>query len=228
MEPPLESADPVWYLVLDLFGTWIGAFGSAAAAIAAVWLGLNAVRDQREQTLRQARAQAELVTLVRRWAHDGVHLQVRNDSARAITGVHVVTEGAQFEEARSTEARRDVIEPATSVEFFFHGVDDRQNLAAVEFDDAANQSWVRTSDGQLITVRRQHTEYVLVAYAPNPPYTVSSLAMRSHPRASPTPLLPRVPRQDRQARLRARMEKILRERARQAAAPDARAPLRRD
>lgn len=48
MPLPSETGDPTWYFVWDVAGTWLGAIGTIAASVIALWLGLKAVRDQRD------------------------------------------------------------------------------------------------------------------------------------------------------------------------------------
>jgi hypothetical protein len=180
--PPVESAEPTWYLVWDLVGTWIGSIGSAAAAIAAVWLGLSAVRSQREQAGQQARAQAEHVTLVQLWRPDGVVLQVRNDFGRAITAVRVVTQGGQRDEIEHPGSFRDLVDGDSGAEVPFQGVTDKQSVAAVEFDDASGQTWVRTTDSRLVRVFRDRRESCLsVTYRNDLPEVVKDISVRLAP-----------------------------------------------
>ncbi|PUB29632.1 hypothetical protein C8K30_1026 [Promicromonospora sp. AC04] len=219
--PPAEPADPLWYLILDLLGTWIGALGSAAAAIAAVWLGLHAIRSQQAQERRQARAQAELVIVARHWDPDSerINVQVRNDSTRAITRIQVVTEDATYDETGGSWARHGLLEPASTAGFEFHSTTaDADGLAAVEFDDATNQSWVRTSDGQLSNVDRRHLEYVLRPLTQDA-FTVSDIMVSRHPGSSSYTLMPRHSRRqyrtERSRMFREKLQKIVDEQARE-------------
>jgi hypothetical protein len=182
----VDPADPTWYLLWDLAGTWIGSLGSAAAAIAAVWLGLSAVRGQREQVAQQLRTQAEQVNLTRLWQPVGVVLQVRNYSSRAITAVRVITEDAQIEAVNDARSYRDVIGPGEVAEISFEGVSDTQTMAALEFDDAAGQTWIRISDGQLAPVTRdQRRSCLAVAYSEDLPEVVDGIAIRIRPGIRP-------------------------------------------
>lgn len=184
--PTVEVADPTWYLVLDVIGTWLGAIGTVAATGIAVWLGTKAVRDQRAQRWEQARAQAERVTIVRQWDspagsdHGGVSLEVRNDSNQAITAVRVVTEGDR-------SSYSDAIAPGASDTVFFRGAEDRYAMAAVEFDDASSKTWVRTSDGDLIRVHRDGRQSSLaVTYIED--RAEEEVTVRVYPHQEPYPL----------------------------------------
>ncbi|MFI9487363.1 hypothetical protein ACIG47_13315 [Promicromonospora sp. NPDC052451] len=147
-----ETADPTWYLIGDLVGTWLSAIGTIAAAGLAAWLGLRAVREQRALQEERERAQADRVTLVRRSPRSGEpFLTVRNESDQLISAVRVVALGSFENETRDV----DLIPADVGLDFSMTGVASPSSVAVVEFDDAAGRTWVRTSKGALRRAHRQ-------------------------------------------------------------------------
>lgn len=151
--PPLaEAADPTWYLVLDVVGTWVGAIATSIAAWVALWLGLRSLGEQRALQLERERTQADRVTLVRR-APPGEKpfLTLHNESDRLISAVRVVALGSSRSEVRDI----DLIPAGKGVDIGLTGLTNIRNVAVVEFDDAAGRTWVRTSQGMLRRAHRQ-------------------------------------------------------------------------
>ncbi|GAB4084729.1 hypothetical protein GCM10028784_13590 [Myceligenerans cantabricum] len=153
-----QASEPSWYYIWDVAGTWFGAIGTFVASVIALWLGLRAVREQRELQEERNRAQAERVTLTRQRSPRGVPiLTVRNDSDLAISGVRVGTVG----QTRETRIELGLMAPGREQSFRRPDGTD-SNVSIVEFVDAAGRTWVRSADGDLHRPLRRHPDHSAV------------------------------------------------------------------
>jgi len=153
--PPVEPADPTWYLVLDLAGTWLGAIGTLAATAVAVALAVRAARDQRAQREEQQRVQAERVVLLRVTSVQKPYLLVRNESDQTINTVRVYVVGAPIPtDIAKLPGPHEVLRSGQEKRWPLSGASLQRNVAAVEFDDALGRTWVRTAEGDLHRTHR--------------------------------------------------------------------------
>lgn len=150
---PLETGDPTWYLVGDLILNGLAAAGTLAAVVVAIRLGARSLRDNQRLQDERERAQAERITLVRRPGQppEPPYLTVHNESDQLISAVRVVALGALHGE----DGNIDLISPAGEWHTAMTGAGEAGNVAVVEFDDAANRTWIRTTSGKLERARRR-------------------------------------------------------------------------